>query len=262
MVEPNPDPGNQPQPAPQPAGTPQGTPKPGEKLILGKYKTMEEAETAVKELERTATESSTRAKRAEELLQTFAETGIPGSAPAPAQPQVQTPGQQAVQGAIDYSGIVSNPNEVANKIKNDAVQEAVNKAVNQVSQMYQRQQEAQGIRESFYSKHPELKGHEAIVHFYANQVDRDSAALPLETKFDKIADLTADYISKIKGTSGNPPQPNVTPAEPGSQTPPAAPGSDTPPKVQAEDQGVFTEAFNERAGELASKRLPLGAKKT
>lgn len=211
MADPNKDPSGQTPSDKGGAQGPKDTPKDSdgqqkpkdEKLLSGKYKTEEERDKAFLEGQRTVTEATEKAQRAEDLLNAYLVGGGQGTPPAnpnnPPPPTSQgTPPGTPVS---DYSNLLANPGDVLKQMKEDTKREVLD----EVSGLQNRLKVQEETKILFYTKNPTLVGNEIIVTHFANEIGRTSPNLSLDRAMEEVAKRSLAYVGKLRDSGKEPP---------------------------------------------------------
>jgi len=75
------------------------------------------------------------------------------------------------------------------------------RAADEAKQEILRIQKAQQIRETFYSKYPDLRGQEDLVQMYTGRLEKEVASLPEDEQLSKLANAVRSRIASLKGAS-------------------------------------------------------------
>jgi len=164
-----------------------------EKLLAGKFGSVNDLEKSYEELQRQYTELTERLKRAEASLETFLKTQ---NMTQYVQPQVQQQNNVPLQQTNDFDIDVdpySNPKEYAKKI----YEKTLTDAINRVQQMILVQQQMEYVRQKFYSENPDLKGKERIVGIVSQDVVRDIPNADLDTVLKEVARRTREFLASL-----------------------------------------------------------------
>jgi len=164
-----------------------------EKLLAGKFGSVDDLEKSYEELQKQYTELTERLKRAEASLETFLKTQNMAQY---TQPQVQQQSNVPLQQTEDFNIDIdpySNPKEYAKKI----YEKTLTDAINRVQQMLLVQQQMEYVRQKFYSENPDLKGKERIVGIVSQDVVRDMPNADLDTVLKEVAKRTREFLATL-----------------------------------------------------------------
>ena len=177
---------------------------PDDELYAGKYRSVEEMEEAVKGLEQKISEQgdniSSERQRAEQL-QNMLSSQITTEGLAPddqlAMGSLTSSEPRNVFGEdTDMDLLSAQPTEYAATI----YQRAKDDAKNEMRQEYQQLQVQQKAETDFFAQYPDLENHkEDIVNIAAKRVQDEYSHLDPEQRADKIAELSRQRISEIRG---------------------------------------------------------------
>lgn len=155
----------------------QGNENGGEKLILGKYRTNEEAFAALEQAEKEKNdlkEALDREQRVNQLLDSVREE--------PAQKQEQVLSNQYPE-LFEDEEKARKFNEVL-QTREQAIWQRVGSLVEQKVQLHEARRNA---NEQFYKKYPELKDFSHIVDSHATALGKELGAKSAQVPFDKLA---------------------------------------------------------------------------
>lgn len=62
-------------------------------------------------------------------------------------------------------------------------------------------QNAQRVREKFYSQYPDLRGQEDLIQLYTGKIEKDVANLPEDEQLSKLANAVRTRIASLKGAT-------------------------------------------------------------
>lgn len=219
----------------------------GEKLIFGKYKTMEEAEKAHKNLEKEFHESREFVKKIDERFDALESRFAPqddgyqrGYAPAPR----ATPPQQQ-QSTETLTRFYQNPDQVFNEVEERAARRirAEQEAVSRNNM----------VVNDWLSKNQDVAAYPELLTYWVGQQDQRLGATK---KLDEAAKIVRQRIVAIKGDGRTAAEPN--PGEiiegPGS----THQGNQPAPAAAASAEGQLSSYVAQRN---ASARKPLGVKR-
>jgi hypothetical protein len=164
-----------------------------ERLLAGKFSSIDDLEKSYEELQRQYTELTERLRRAEASLEAFLKTqNMTQYTQLQVQQQNNVPLQQTNDFDIDVDPY-SNPKEYAKKI----YEKTLTDAINRVQQMMLIQQQMEYVRQKFYSENPDLKGKERIVGLVAQDVVRDMPNADLDTVLKEVARRTREFLASL-----------------------------------------------------------------
>lgn len=177
----------------------QGAENQNQTLILGRFKSEEEAKAHYEKVERESLELKEKLeqeRRLNNLLATEDRTD-----PSPAK---QTPAQLGLSSYLGEEG----ENAVRSVLDNykSVLVEQVGRMVNNAVSQYRARQKAE---ERFYSSYKDLKGYEDIVDQQSDNIARDLGerlkVIPEEQFFSEVAKRTRDFVSNIANRANKQP---------------------------------------------------------
>lgn len=160
----------------------------GESLILGKYKTQEEAFAALEEAEReknSLKEALDREQRLNQLLDSVKD-----------EPQYQEPQASSDYDESELYDVFGDEDQVKkfNRTLEAREQEIFRRVNSLVDSKVQQIEARRNATKQFYSKYPELEGFEDRVDFHASNLGRELGPRASKVQFDKLAEEVASRV--------------------------------------------------------------------
>jgi len=178
-----------------------GTASDTQPLIFGKFKNLEEAEKAHKELERKFHEGNERYVQLDSRLQQI-ETRASEGDEGYGRGQRTAPAADADENTQILTRFYANPKGTLEEIEERATQ----KAAARIQQATQRNNDYQVRVSSWATQNPDLAAYGDLLTFYVGQTD---ARLTPETRLDQAAEKVRKRVLELKG---NPQQQETDPA--------------------------------------------------
>jgi hypothetical protein len=222
----------------------------GEKLIFGKYKTMDEAEKGYKSLEKDFHESRETVKRFDERFDALESRLVPaddgygrgGYAPAPRE-DYRAPA--ATDQSQTLQRFYQNPQEVLNEVEERAAAR-----VRRESDVANRNQR---VVNEWLSKNQDVSAYPELLTYWVGQQDQRLAP---QRKLEEAAKMVRQRITEIKGTRETPePKPGDIIESPGSTAPGGkAPAAAAPSSSESQLGSYVAQRNNSARKPLNTKR--------
>jgi hypothetical protein len=173
------------------------------------------------------------------MLQTLAKGG--GPSPSSGRPDELQPGSWD---DVEKLGV---PKEAAERI----AQAAETRVYARLDEQRKLTENFENLRRSFYTENPDLKDHEPIVQYFANQVQALFPTWTTKQAFGEVAKRTREYIqSKLKPSSENEPPPVL----PGGRSLAAGGGGGPNPPLPQDGDDIRDEIENRQR--LRARGIP------
>ena len=175
------------------------------KLFFGKYKTLEEAESGHKELERSFHAKAQEAATYKEIVDRV------GTEPRQTQQQSYGNPQTQDRGVQELTEFYANPLGWKEKVK----QEAVAEATQLISGQVQKSQDVEKRVTAWASRNPDVSEHQDLLEVYVKRTD---ARLSPENRLDLAAGEVRKRLATLRGTKAgdSKPDPNTMDGDSGS----------------------------------------------
>lgn len=236
---------NEGQHTPMSEGADEGADK---KLIFGKYKSLEEAEKAHKELERKFHEGNEKFSRYEERLELLENRdegygrGQPHTDFTPQQPQ-----------ATDSTRILTEFYSNPNKVIADIEERAVSKAEARILDRQQQHTNHAAVVQAWADKNQDVAKYPELLTYWVGQTD---GRLSVETRLNKAAEKVRQRVIELRGKpeTGNP-EPDDVIEGPDAGGAPTRAAKSAPAKGQPDPESQLASYASSRNRQI---RKPLG----